>query len=141
MLEDIDRTDWIEESKNAFNIIGKNIGLKDLIRKDNSEEEYKTNKLFINSKEDETIEHLTCKIYILIEKWFLSRGILPEYIVLSKEDYKKLLDRTIVVDDNCILGIKIDLLREKRNYESNRNSNFSFRNRKYSTGNRHSFAR
>lgn len=140
MIEEMDRTDWVEESKNITNIIGKNIGLIDLIQKENLEE-YKTSKLFIDSKEKESIDHLTYKIYTLVERFYLSRKQLPSKLVLSKKDYKRLLEKTTIIDNNCILGIEIDLLREKKEYDTNRNSNFNFRNRKHSTSNRHSFAR
>lgn len=140
MLEDIDRTNWIEESKHPHNLIGKNIGLKYLY-KDEYLEQYKTNKLFINSKESESIEHLTCKIYSLIESFFLSRRQLPEKIVLSKGDYQKLLDNTTIIDNNCILNIEVDLLKEKRKYDTNRNSNLNFRSYRHFDSNRHSFAK
>lgn len=140
MLEDIDRTNWIEESKHPHNLIGKNIGLKYLY-KDEYLEQYKTNKLFINSKENESIEHLTCKIYSLIESFFLQRRQLPEKIILSKSDYQKLLDNTTIIDNDCILNIEVDLLREKKEYDTNRNSDSNFRNHRYHNSNRYTFVK
>lgn len=115
MLEGIDRTDWVEESKNTFNYIGKNIGLKELVNVNYSNlEERKFNKLFINPIDKESIERLTSRIYVFVEKWYLFKRNLPKFIVLSKKDYNRLLEETNIIDGNCILGIKVDILKERK---------------------------
>lgn len=115
MLEGIDRTDWVEESKNTFNYIGKNIGLKELVNVNYSNlEERKFNKLFINPIDKESIERLTSRIYVFVEKWYLFKQNLPKFIVLSKKDYNRLLEETNIIDGNCILGIKVDILKERK---------------------------
>lgn len=86
MLEGIDRTDWVEESKNIYNIVGKNLGLKDLINLNNSNlEEHKANRIFINPINRESIDRLTSRIYVFVEKWYLLNGRFPKFIVLSKK--------------------------------------------------------
>lgn len=122
MLEEFDRTEWVEESKNVFNVVGKNIGLKDLINIDYSNSNgYKMNRLFINPIKRETTNQLTLRIYNFIEKWYLSNGKLPKYLVLSQKDYNRLLEETSIIDEKYILGIKIDIFKEKNvSYKENK---------------------
>ena len=101
-------------NRNWLNYAGKENGLSDYFFKNYiPTDEYDKTKLFVKHIDNESIEELTCRIYNILESWFLHNRAIPEMIVLTRQDYMNLLENSNIINDDYIFGMKIDFFRKK----------------------------
>lgn len=88
------------------------------------------NVLFVKEKDGSTTNDLLCRILNYLTSYTKKNKSMPDYVKLSEKDVQRIKDynKTLIDDENRILGMKIITyqLNENKNYNNKRN----FRNDK-----------